>query len=788
MPLHPELPSRRTVDSRRTPNVAPRPPQRNPRRHGQQLGQQLTDVQAARPINSGVDPDLVFKLRAEGGRLNEEMLATRGVTPLAETADYTYFVLSQDEGRALAEALRAYSTGADQDGAKGPARSLFDRLAAIEPYGPDDRRGPGIDEIDTTAIRVVVDVSIWASNDLAEAQRRTQTVLRVLARSDGEVLHRDVTARRTMLRVALSPAGVLDLLNTSVVERLRTPPVPFIDPSDWRHVTAAELTVDPQIGGIVGVLDDAPATGHPLLDGLVASVTEIGPAGYAWPAQGHHGSQVVGRVLFPQLHEELRAHASITAVGQVHVARVLEPSPHDPRDTRFPGGDLGEPPHLVVERAVRLLQERHGVRVFNLSFGYRDAYVATHVSELTEVLDDLARELNVVIVVPTGNAPVDLHGRMVSGHHAHADYPGYLSDPAHRLAEPAPAALALTVGAVAHSDAPTERTPPRIGDRAVAGVGDLAPFSRTGPGIGPHAARCNKPDVVHEGGNWVLNDTGQIVQEDAGVAVISTALDASGRLFRACCGTSFAVPAVARCAADVLHAYPQASANLVRALVAISAQDPPGAQLISDVVKRRRLYGAGVPASDRATSSGARRVTMTFDGNMAVDTVVIHPLPVPPAFATGKSATRRIAVSLAFDPPVRRQRREYLAGTMQVDLYRAIDADELAEIVARQGPDDPQPVIKDRRRVGKLEPGVDSSRYATLQTRVWTPKLLKVDDGDTYFLAVTHRSQTWARNSDYEHQRYAVVVTLEDQSLVDVDLYASVTQQVRTAVRARIRA
>jgi len=569
---------------------------------------------------------------------------------------------------------------------------------------------------------------------------------------------------------------------------LRTPPVPFIDPSDWRHVTAAELTVDPQIGGIVGVLDDAPATGHPLLDGLVASVTEIGPAGYAWPAQGHHGSQVVGRVLFPQLHEELRAHASITAVGQVHVARVLEPSPHDPRDTRFPGGDLGEPPHLVVERAVRLLQERHGVRVFNLSFGYRDAYVATHVSELTEVLDDLARELNVVIVVPTGNAPVDLHGRMVSGHHAHADYPGYLSDPAHRLAEPAPAALALTVGAVAHSDAPTERTPPRIGDRAVAGVGDLAPFSRTGPGIGPHAARCNKPDVVHEGGNWVLNDTGQIVQEDAGVAVISTALDASGRLFRACCGTSFAVPAVARCAADVLHAYPQASANLVRALVAISAQDPPGAQLISDVVKRRRLYGAGVPASDRATSSGARRVTMTFDGNMAVDTVVIHPLPVPPAFATGKSATRRIAVSLAFDPPVRRQRREYLAGTMQVDLYRAIDADELAEIVARQGPDDPQPVIKDRRRVGKLEPGVDSSRYATLQTRVWTPKLLKVDDGDTYFLAVTHRSQTWARNSDYEHQRYAVVVTLEDQSLVDVDLYASVTQQVRTAVRARIRA
>lgn len=745
-------------------------------------------MQSARPISAGVDPDLVFKLRAEGGRLNEDMLASRGVTPLAETADYTYFVLSQDEGRALAEALRAYSAGgADKDGAKGPASSLFDRLSAIEPYGPDDRRGPGIDEIDPNVPRVIVDVSIWASNDLPEAQRRAQIVARVIGGHQGEVLHRDVRVRRTVLRVALEPEGVNDLLNTSVVEWMRTPPVPFIDPSDWQHVTATELTVDDQAGGVVGVLDDAPATGHPLLNGLVASVTEVGPTGYAWPAQGHHGSQVVGRVLFPRLHEELRAHTPITAVGQVHVARILEPSPHDPRATQFAGGDLGEPPHFVVERAIRLLRERHGVRVFNLSIGYRDPYDATHVGELTETLDDLARELDVVIVVPTGNAGVDWHGRMASGHHAHDDYPNYLTEPVHRLSEPGPAALALTVGAVAHSDAPAERTPPRIGDRAIAGIGDLSPFSRIGPGVGPNAVRCNKPDLVHEGGNWVLNDTGQIVQEDAGVAVISTALDPSGRLFRACCGTSFAAPAVARCAADVLHAYSDASANLVRALVASSAHEPAGAQRISDILARRRLFGSGIPDSDRATSSGTRRVTMTYDGDMAVDTVVIHPLPVPSAFATGKSLSRRIAVSLAFDPPVRRQRREYLAGSMQLDLYRAVDADELAEIVSKQDPDDPNPLINDRRRISKLQPGVDSVRSGTLQTRAWTPKLLKVDDGDTYFLVVTHRSQTWARSGDYSRQRYALAVTLEEHSLVALDLYASVTQQVRAAVRARIR-
>jgi hypothetical protein len=536
------------------------------------------------------------------------------------------------------------------------------------------------------------------------------------------------------------------------------------------------------------VLDDAPATGHPLLEDLVPSVTEIGPQGYVWPAQGHHGTQVVGRVLFPQLHEQLRDHTPITAVGEVHVARILEPALHGSQETRFGGGDAGELPHVVVERAIRMLHETHQVRVFNLSIGMKEPFDAVHVSELTEVLDELARELDIVIVVPTGNAPVYRDAELTAGHHAKDDYPHYLSDPSHRLAEPGPAALALTVGAIAHSDAPAEHNPPRLGNEAIAGVGELAPFSRTGPGVGTHIGRINKPDLVHDGGNWVLDDTNQVVLEDAGVAVISTALDPFGRLFRACCGTSFAVPAVARCAADVLHAYPRASANLIRVLVVSSAEEPLGASRFEDKdPTRRRFYGAGRPDRTRAISSGARRVTMTYDGVMDVDTVAIHPVPIPEAFAAGRSSTRRIQVALAFDPPVRRQRREYLAGTMQIDLYRAVDLDELADIVIKQDPDDPAPVIKDRRRVSNLNPGVDSVRHGTLHVRTWAPKQLNIDDSDTYYLVVTHKANGWARTSEYARQRYALAVTLQDEARVNLDLYALVTQRVRVPARARIR-
>lgn len=179
---------------------------------------------------------------------------------------------------------------------------------------------------------------------------------------------------------------------------------------------------------------------------------------------------------------------------------------------------------------------------------------------------------------------------------------------------------------------------------------------------------------------------------------------------------------------------------------------------------------------------------MTYDGSMAVDTVAIHPIPIPEPFVVGRSNTRRIHVVLAFDPPVRRQRREYLAGAMQVDLYRAVDLDELTDVLAKQDLDEPIPTIQGRRHVPHVDPGVNSVRPATLQVRTWAPKQPNVDDGDVYYVAVTHRTQTWARNRDnYTEQRYALAVTLEDQARINLDLYALVTQQVRLPARVRVQ-
>jgi hypothetical protein len=789
VPPHLQLPTRRTLASRRTPATSGPPPSRNPRRHGGGLGSQLQAVRHGRQLPVGIDPDLVFKVKAASTRLTDEALAPRGLIPLGETAEYLYFVMAHDEGAELAAALGRYSGGPDEDGGRGPLYTLFDRIEAIEPYGPDDRRGPGLADLGTSDQPFVVDVSIWPSEDWDEAQRRSNVVVGVINLTGGRIIYQAIGTRRNVVRVSVNHEGLNNLLETSVVERVRTPPVPFIDPSDWRDVSADDLALSTRSGVAVGILDDEPAAGHPLLTGLIASVTEVGPSGHSWPAPGDHGTQVASRVLLPRLAEELRNHSPITAVGTVHVARILEVVPDRPGETRFAGGDAGLPPHEAVQRAITRLHREHDVRVFNLSFGMREAFDAVHVSELTEVIDELARELDIVVVVPTGNAPVYGRSQTASGHHAQREYPAYLSTPEHRLAEPGPAALALTVGAVAHSDAPASRPgPPRLRDTAIAGVDQLSPFSRTGPGIGTSDARLNKPDLVAEGGNWVHDgDMDHIILEDPGVGVITAALGPSGRLFRVACGTSFAAPNVARCAADVLAAYPGSSANLVRALVATSAHEPAGARAISNVIEQRRLYGLGRPDSHRATESDSKRVTMLFDGDMGVDTVVIHPIPMPEPFTQGRRAERTIKVALAFDPPVRRRRREYLAGTMQLDLYRSIDIDDLADIVSRQDVADQRPPIRDRRRVSHLKPGPDSFRSSTLQVRTWQARQLDPNDGETYFLAVTHKTQTWARNADYERQKYAIAVTVADEARTDINLYALISERLELPAQVRVR-
>lgn len=789
MPDHLPLPPRVVLRSRRAGGGGGPQAPRNPRRHGQalQAGLNAVVLVPAAPID-GVDPDLVFKLSATT-RIEDDTLAARQLTLLGESADYTYFVLSSDQASELRRALARYAASPDQEGAKAPLSSLFGNLDAILPYEAIDRTGQGIAELlaERPTSPRVVDISVWASGDLAEAQRRVAAVRAVVEQNNGQTLDTDDRPRYTVVRALVGIECLEQLLALSVVERARTPPVPFLDPADWFDRDSANITVA-TVGGAppIGVLDDAPQSAHPLLAPVVVAELSY-PKGYGWQQRGVHGSMVAGLAAYGDIESQLRGGGvAFAGAGSVVSGRVLEPDPMNVSRTRFP---TNVPIHKVVDEAIRQLHRDHEVRIFNLSAGFDEPYRGPHVSEFTEALDDLARELDVLIVAAAGNTSSTLQGITASGQHVSTGYPAYLLDPEHRIAEPAIGANVLAVGSIARSAAPvsTRGRASRPSARAVAEVDEVSPFSRSGPGVGPTSNKATKPDVVEYGGNYVLNDAGVLEPENPGVSVVSIAMDSSGRLFRAGSGTSFSTPRVARLAVNVLEAYPRSSANLLRALIALSAQVPePVRRQFPDSGEARRVAGYGRPTSGLAVASSGSCVVMIFEGQMDVDTAVVHPLPIPEAFARGQWQ-RHIRVALAFDPPVRRERREYVAATVRLDLVRNTDPAELQKIYEAQDPDDSQDLFRNRRRVDLL-PGSQAMSASTLQLRGWSPKRLDIDDGDTYYLAVTHRRQTWARTmTDYREQRYALAVELDAEGQSELDLFALVQQRVQPEVRARLR-
>ena len=780
MPDHLLLPERITLGSRRQGGGGgPGTPPRNPRRHGEDLQERLGRArERARPIRviEGVDPARVFKIRARG-RIGDPTWSGKDLEFLGETEDWTYFVLSPgDQPDRLIEQLANYAAAPDEEGARGPNYTFFDGVEDIAPYGPEDRRGPGLPaDLGELTEPIVVDVVAWPSDSRGESEARLAQMRRVVEHHQGIEITFDARARFTVLRARVSAGALTDLLDLAVVERIRTPPVAYLEPSDWLNAEIDELDVRSEPGEPIGILDDGIAE-HPLLEGLVATRRAF-PADHDWQPISPHGTLVAGLALYGEFESALRDRSPLTARGTVHQARVLEPDPVIARATRFAPSTTT---HQAVEEAIETLHSEEGVRVFNLSINDPDAYAGPHVGLLTQRIDELIRDLGIIVVVSAGNHQADRRtGRMASGHDAADAYPQYILHSAARVAEPATAALALSVGALARFDAPqTLRGDAPVGDHAIASAGEVAPFSRSGPG----AFKGVKPEVADIGGNWVIKDTGTLDDENPGVGVISLGVNATGRLFSVATGTSFAAPRVARLAAQVWTAYPDASANLVRALVGMAARVPaPARAQFANGADCLRAAGYGQPREDLALASGGPRTVMVFDGEMPTDTAAVHPVPIPEVFARGR-ASRRMAVSLAYDPPVRRQRREYLAGDMTFDLLRAVSADDVRERYRRQGEQRVPLTSRPRERLD-LQPGAQSTANSTLIVRNIQPQLLDPDDGDVYYLAVSHRSAQWADEGD---QRYALAVELVEEERIDIDLYAAVQQQAR--VRARVRA
>jgi hypothetical protein len=707
-----------------------------------------------------------LKLQVAAGVEASDFLALSGVEVVSQEGKEIVLLFAAEEGlNEFNSRLNALS----RDG-RASRQDLLFAIQGFEGWSPENRRGRALRrEGAPTTGNFVIDVELWP---LENSTGRTAIVHAFSAWcSERAIEVIDTLDQRTIVlrRLRVDGAGLELLLGHRDVRTVDLPPSYQLATDILRTPIADIPPVSPPPADAPGIvcLDSGLATGHPLLSNAVGDSQSFLPGAGPEDENGH-GSLVAGMALYGDvaLAAEKRSFVPLLRLFSGRITNA---------DAQATSGFVEK----AVVKAVEYFLSEYGCRVFNLSFGdERQVYEGRQVGTLASILDELAHEHQVLIVVSAGNfsgedgAPADWR----------AEYPTYLKDPGARLIDPAPALNALTVGSLARYEVShmAARFPTDPAFQALARVDEPSPFTRAGPGLNG----AIKPELVDYGGNWTLDVRGGSVGTSRELGEMSTNSSfVAGGLFARDNGTSFAAPKIAHQAARLLVDYAEASPDLMRALLLLHADHPEAAvNLLAKEDDRLRLLGYGRPAELPTRECSERCVTMYAQETIGENAYHFYEIPIPEDFvAPPARRPRQIRIALAHTPMVRRSRLEYRMSAFSFRVVRRATLDEVVATFKRARLDQQLDMIP---QVGDFRPSARARDKGTAQAAVWKIGQVSSRDwaGKGLFVVVSRRVPAWALGT-YRSERYALAVALEDRSEHEVRLYS----QVRTRLRARVR-
>ena len=813
-----------TPERRRRPAPPSPPPNRGGRtRFAQEMREQLdhmeSQVTARVSPPAGIAPHLVFRIplaESASTMVMAELLERLDVKVVSIERDNA-IIAFQDEAdlSQFRHAVSSYERGPQpginpQTGGRYVS-TQWDVLEHVEAaemrlWGRTDRIGGRLlhdigDQSQTihSDRLYVVDVELWhrGTDELARmAISELRQLVSTNPRPNERLCDSFVGQLLCLARVAVFGDKLNSLLALDIVAEVDLPAQPVFDHRQALRTTERDFPAPtiPELGGAsVCVVDSGIASNHPLLATNLGHAQSVLSTTDSSSDENGHGTMVSGIAVFGDIrgcYESGQFSSPVT----LYSARVLN------SENRFDDNSLII--HQMRRAIETFVAPPYSCRVFNISLGDSTAWLQRNQRQSlwAESLDFLAREYNIVLVISAGN-----HNRGWTNNSQEAEeilttYPEFLFDPECGLCEPATAAIPITVGGIAEHDVPAITSPRQSGDllRTVATIFEPTPTSRIGPGING----AIKPEFVAHGGNLAFRGMSNIrrVEDDQGMAVMSFAHEPTQRLFGFDIGTSLAAPHVARSAAIVLQTLrndfgEEPDANLVRAILASAAEVPQPTndriQQVHGTEGLRRVYGYGRVDEDTLQTSADRRVTMVAQSSIPIDSFGVYEVPSPSEFR-GARGKKRVIVTLAFDPPVRRRRADYLGVKMEYSLIRGKTVDEIVaayrqlsqqeRAAARDSADGIPGAFPAPFRCA-LDPGPRALQSSTLQRSEWTFSREMTDYGDSWYLVI-RAQRTWAPES-FTEQRFAVTVTLQAD---EPQLYNLVRQRIEIRLQQRARA
>lgn len=755
--------------------------QRQAAQHGALIKKEIASTQAEFlkvPAIEGVDPSLILKIKVVG-LVPEEEWPKLGLSVLSIDGDRTTVLFANDRSlAAFHQKVDAYR-GKIPDGQKAPPyNQLISAIEEVSLVQPTDRIGRGLkakgfEEPDTFDLdqSYTLDFELHRPAIKADADMFIFRLEMVIKKAGGEVISIYNGNYLLLVRATCMGQGVRDALQLPELALVDLPPEPDLGPDDIDHVNLPDLEAGkaPSDGAVtIGIVDSGVNFGHKLLTPTEAGAFTVAKS-FGAEDEGGHGTSVASIAAFGDISARIDAK-NFDAQFRIASARVTTANGKFPKEMSVPE---------LMEKSIRKLHDEYGCRIINISLGdANNVYDGTRVDPWTATLDSLARELDILIIVSAGN-----RGDLTATYNDKimAAYPKLLLDPASRLISPAIGVNLLSVGAIANSNGLSDEDKGIVGVQPICGKEEPSPFTRCGPGV----REMIKPDFVDFGGNAVWDGPTQALvngNQKPAAGIWAFHHKPLEKPFRSRSGTSFAAPNLAYKAALLLSEFPKSSANLLRVLLATSARIPsaplarPNPLAVKDLIIP---YGNGVVNAIEAASSDDTRVVLFAEDRLKLDHFGVYEVPIPYEFQTEKGA-KEIRVVLAFDPPTRHTRAEYLGVTMGWRLLRGATQEEVFDRFRKWEAQEGAPPEFETKYVCPIDIGSKLRERGTLQAGTYVGKADISGYGDRYFVAVWC-ARRWAP-AEIEEQAFAISVQLRHENV------NTLYQKVKAPVTVKITA
>ncbi|ATI81932.1 S8 family peptidase [Sphingobium yanoikuyae] len=322
----------------------------------------------------------------------------------------------------------------------------------------------------------------------------------------------------------------------------------------------------------------------------------------AWQTNDHdgHGTNMAGLALFGDLEAVADAGQPITLTTALESVVLAAPS-----------GAAPVPSHAAISRAVRLVEDDPTPRVFCLAATAQSDADDGQQTSASAIIDKSAWNLGTetrLFCVAAGNVFTSALEPYEIANYADRNAQ-------HRVQSPGQALNALTVGAA------TNRCIEDLD--LVAPEGDLSPTSRTSQSWSMRYA--NKPDIVMEGGNQILDEDGDYSTPNRQTLLLTTHHQVPRFPLSFTGETSAATAQAAGLATRLAASYPNFRAETLRGMMVHSAQftDAMRSRYRSGVQNGKTrseawshvvdCFGWGVPNEERLFQSAGNALTLIVE-------------------------------------------------------------------------------------------------------------------------------------------------------------------------------